>query len=91
MINKILGKEWKKNKEIIYKHKPFFRFWWTKNHATKAALTNRKPKAANEMPIITRFGVFEVSVNSAGSNSRPSTRIYVLKVNYTITHKITIG
>uniref|UniRef100_A0A1B0A7G2 Uncharacterized protein n=1 Tax=Glossina pallidipes TaxID=7398 RepID=A0A1B0A7G2_GLOPL len=46
--------------------------------ANKAALTNRKPKAASEVPIITRFGIVELSVNSAGSNSSPSLGISII-------------
>lgn len=38
------------------------------------------------MPIITRFGVFECSVNSAGSNSRPSSGISVWNVKHAYTH-----
>ena len=48
-----------------------------KNHATNAALTNRKPKAASEIPIITKFGVVVSSLYSAGINSSPN--VYTLK------------
>lgn len=55
-------------------NEPFLRRWWTKNHATSAALTRRNPNAASEMPIMTRFGVLldVSSVNSAGIISSPA-------------------